>query len=144
MMERTQLLTLAVIAIAGCGTTDPSPVILYPVQVPHEHVVELRPAEKIVVAAPSMPAEAPAPVRPVRADIIVTTARKLDRATELVGVIDAHQPSGGQDAAFAMLRQRAAAMGADAVVGVEFHHGEDKEEAAHLSGIAVRYVGGLR
>jgi hypothetical protein len=30
-------------------------------------------------------------------------------------------------------------MGADAVVGVEFHHGEG-DEPTHLSGMAVRFV----
>jgi hypothetical protein len=35
-------------------------------------------------------------------------------------------------------------MSADAVVGVEFHHGEEKDEPTHLSGLAVRYVDQLR
>jgi hypothetical protein len=31
-------------------------------------------------------------------------------------------------------------MGADAVIGVEFHHGEDEGRPTHLSGMAVRFV----
>ena len=31
-------------------------------------------------------------------------------------------------------------MGADAVIGVEFHHGDEKDESTHLSGLAVRYA----
>jgi hypothetical protein len=31
-------------------------------------------------------------------------------------------------------------MGADAVVGVEFHHGEGEGQPTHLSGLAVRFI----
>lgn len=103
--------------------------------------VEVRPVTKVYVARP----EEGAVVAPSTEDgIVVTTARKLDRPTEVVGVIDEHEPSGRQDAAFALLRRRAAAMGADAVVGVEFHHGEESGEPTHLSGLAVRYTDRLR
>jgi uncharacterized protein YbjQ (UPF0145 family) len=37
-----------------------------------------------------------------------------------------------------MIRERAAQMGADAVIGVQFHHGEGGP--THLSGLAVRFV----
>lgn len=47
---------------------------------------------------------------------------------------------GDQDAALAALRRQALAMGADAVVGVELHHGEGDDESIHLSGLAVRFV----
>jgi uncharacterized protein YbjQ (UPF0145 family) len=47
---------------------------------------------------------------------------------------------GDQDAALAALKRRAASMGADAVVGVEFHHGEGAGEPIHLSGLAVRFL----
>ncbi len=34
-------------------------------------------------------------------------------------------------------------MGADAVVGVEFEHGEGQGEPTHLSGLAVRFLPGV-
>lgn len=72
--------------------------------------------------------------------VLILQGRKLDRPAEVVGIVDAHEPSGRQDAAFAGLQQRAAAMGADAVIGVEFHHGESHGEPIHLSGLAVRFL----
>ncbi len=65
------------------------------------------------------------------------------RPAEVIGVVDAHLKVGDQDAALAALRRRAADMGADAVVGVEFHHGEGAGEPIHLSGLAVRFLAQL-
>jgi uncharacterized protein YbjQ (UPF0145 family) len=47
---------------------------------------------------------------------------------------------GSHDRALDVLRRRAVAMGADAVVGVEFHHGEGEGQPTHLSGLAVRFL----
>ncbi len=47
---------------------------------------------------------------------------------------------GSHDAALDLLRRRAAAMGADAVVGVEFHYGEAEGQPTHLSGLAVHFL----
>jgi uncharacterized protein YbjQ (UPF0145 family) len=47
---------------------------------------------------------------------------------------------GHHAAALADMRRQAAAIGADAVVGVEFHHGHGEDEPTHLSGLAVRFV----
>lgn len=133
---------LAIVAF-GCGNVDPpQPVVLYPA--PYPSPVEVRPETRVVVAEPPPRESEPEREVAVRADILVTTARKLDRPTEVIGVIDEHEPSGRQDAAFALLRRRAAAMGADAVIGVEFHHGEESGEPTHLSGLAVRYLDRLR
>jgi uncharacterized protein YbjQ (UPF0145 family) len=49
-----------------------------------------------------------------------------------------------QDAALLTLRERAALIGADAVLGIEFHHegdgpGANKDIETHLSGLAVRF-----
>lgn len=91
------------------------------------------------VDAPSSPQNAPA----AHGDpnhVLILQSTHLDRPTEVVGVIDAHLPVGDQDAAMASLRKRAAEMGADAVVGVEFHHGEAPGEPTHLSGLAVRFL----
>jgi uncharacterized protein YbjQ (UPF0145 family) len=42
------------------------------------------------------------------------------------------------DRALEVLKRKAAKIGAAAVIGVEFHHGEPGAEPTHLSGIAVR------
>jgi hypothetical protein len=78
------------------------------------------------------------PEEAVRVLVLQTT--KLDRYAEVVGVVDVHEAMGTDQAALAALRRKAAAMGADAVVGVEFHHGEGEGEPTHLSGMAVRFV----
>jgi uncharacterized protein YbjQ (UPF0145 family) len=62
-----------------------------------------------------------------------------DREMEAMGVVDAHEKPGHHDEALQELREQAAALGADAVVGVEFHHGEGGAAVSHLSGMAVRY-----
>jgi hypothetical protein len=72
--------------------------------------------------------------------ILVLEGTHLDRPAEVVGVIDAHMPMGSHDAALDLVRRRAAQMGADAVVGVEFHHGEGEGQPTHLSGLAVRFL----
>lgn len=61
------------------------------------------------------------------------------REMEAISVVDAHEKPGHHDEALQELREAAAAVGADAVVGVEFHHGEGNGEVSHLSGMAVRY-----
>ncbi len=75
--------------------------------------------------------------------ILVLQGTHLDRPAEVVGVVDAHLKVGDQDAALMVLRKRALDMGADAVVGVEFHHGEAPGEPIHLSGLAVRFLATL-
>jgi hypothetical protein len=72
--------------------------------------------------------------------VLVLQSTHLDRPSEVVGVVDAHVPMGSHDKALDVLRRRAASMGADAVVGVEFHHGEGEGEPTHLSGLAVRFL----
>ena len=72
--------------------------------------------------------------------VLVLQSTHLDRPSEVIGVVDAHVPMGSHDAALDVLRRRAAAMGADAVVGVEFHHGEGEGQPTHLSGLAVRFL----
>ena len=72
--------------------------------------------------------------------VLVLQTTKLDRYAEVIGVVDVHEAMGSDQAALQRLREKAAAMGADAVVGVEFHHGEGEGEPTHLSGMAVRFV----
>ncbi len=74
------------------------------------------------------------------ARVLVIEGKHLDRPAEVVGVVDAHEEMGHHDAALDEMRRKAAALGADAVVGVEFHHGEGEGEPTHLSGLAVRFL----
>ena len=62
----------------------------------------------------------------------------LECPSEVMGLVDIHEPVTTQDQALAILRRKAARLGADAVIRVEFHHGEPGEEPTHLSGMAVR------
>jgi hypothetical protein len=72
--------------------------------------------------------------------VLVLETKHLDRPAEVVGVVDAHEEMGKHEAALWALKTKAARLGADAVVGVEFHHGEGQGEPTHLSGLAVRFV----
>jgi uncharacterized protein YbjQ (UPF0145 family) len=68
----------------------------------------------------------------------VVQNESIDCPTEVLGTVDVHEEVKNQAEALAVLRRRAAALGAEAVLGVEFHHGEGGAEATHLSGMAVR------
>jgi uncharacterized protein YbjQ (UPF0145 family) len=82
-------------------------------------------------------------------NMVVLQAQDAGRPTEVIGVIDVHEPTGEHDAALQTLRERAALIGADAVLGIEFHHEGDEHDAkeskeskdieTHLSGLAVRF-----
>jgi hypothetical protein len=78
------------------------------------------------------------------APVLVLQSSHINRLTEVVGVIDVHAEMGGHDAALDMLKLRAAQLGADAVLGVEFHHGHGEDEPTHLSGLAVRFIDQVR
>jgi hypothetical protein len=77
-------------------------------------------------------------------NVLVLQSSHIDRLTEVIGVVDVHSEMGGHDAALDLLKRRAAELGADAVLGVEFHHGHGEEEPTHLSGLAVRFVEQVR
>ncbi len=76
--------------------------------------------------------------------ILVTTEDSCpsDHHCDILDIIDVHTHADSQDKGFDELRARAATMGADAVVGAEFEHGDGKEPS-HLSGIVVRYGQGV-
>jgi uncharacterized protein YbjQ (UPF0145 family) len=130
----------AVVALGACGNED------HPEFHPQSsYSVEQHLSYPTTVfqmgSSPPTPSNAPAERRPARGDpshILVLESTHLDRPAEVVGVVDAHLPVGSHEAALDAVRRRAAEMGADAVVGVEFHHGEPGEEPTHLSGMAVR------
>jgi hypothetical protein len=72
--------------------------------------------------------------------VLVLETHHLEHPAEVVGVIDAHEEMGKHESALWLLKTKAAALGADAVIGVEFHHGEGEGEPTHLSGLAVRFI----
>ena len=119
---------LAAIALGGCAE-EPTTVIAYPAPAHYE--------TRVYTADPPMVAADESVRR-----ILILQTRKLDRPAEVLGVVDAHGESGSEEMALDALRRKAAAIGADAVVGVEFHHAESKGEPLHLSGLAVRYISG--
>lgn len=63
---------------------------------------------------------------------------ELGCPSEVLGLVDIHEPVDTVDRALEILKRKAANLGAEAVIGVEFHHGEPGEEPTHLSGMAVR------
>ncbi len=127
---RTCALALAFVSSVGCAESEGPPPVIVTSPVAYE--------THILAGSSGAPAVRIDPERSGR--VLILQGRKLERPAEVVGVVDAHESSGRQDAALQQLRVRAAALGADAVVGVEFHHGEAHGEPIHLSGLAVRYL----
>jgi hypothetical protein len=134
-MLRWALLVIGVFLVTGCAEEPQAPALIaYPV------TYEIR-AQVAPAPAPDHHESESAAVDPSRARrVLLLQGRKLDRPAEVVGVVDAHEPSGREDVAFQRLQERAAALGADAVVGIDFHHGEGRGEPLHLSGLAVRFL----
>jgi hypothetical protein len=82
----------------------------------------------------------PVPAMTPRArQVQVLVDKRVPRPTEVIGVFDLHSQADSEDKGFDELRARAAAIGADAVIGAEFEHG-DGNEPSHLSGMAVRFL----
>ncbi len=104
----------------------------YPAQPPTNNSAVTVDQSSVALASPHR--EAPAP------DVLILQSTHLDRPSEVVGIVDVHEEMGHHEAALDALRRKAAAMGADAVVGVEFHHSDSHGEPTHLSGLAVRFV----
>ncbi len=83
----------------------------------------------------------PAPSRhlsPAASRVMVTPQDNLGRKLDVLAVLDFHTRADSEDKGFDELREKAAALGADAVVGAQFEHGEGSEPS-HLSGMAVKY-----
>ncbi len=131
------LLLLGLVLVAGCAEESQAPALIaYPVPYPATYEVRTQ-------AAPEHhehESDGAAVDLSRSRRVLLLQGRKLDRPAEVVGVVDAHEPSGREDAAFQRLQQSAAALGADAVVGIDFHHGEGPGEPLHLSGLAVRFL----
>lgn len=71
------------------------------------------------------------------AKVRVLSDERLSCASQVLGIVDVHEPVENDEAALDILRRRAAALGAEAITGVEFRHG-DGHERTHMSGTAVR------
>jgi uncharacterized protein YbjQ (UPF0145 family) len=132
------IVSLASIALcAGCAaeqsrSADYPPVTRAPAEASESKSAEDDEVaeEKALMADPKLVAAA--------SKVRVIQNNQLDCPSEVMGLVDIHQPVKTQDQALEVLKRKAAKLGADAVMGVEFHHGEPGEEPTHLSGMAVR------
>ncbi|MGZ3417469.1 MAG: hypothetical protein ACXVEE_06355 [Polyangiales bacterium] len=75
----------------------------------------------------------------VAQNIPVYPSKSLGRPCEIIAIFDFHTDADSEDKGFDLLRERARAIGADAVIGAEFEHGENGGPS-HLSGMAVRLI----
>jgi uncharacterized protein YbjQ (UPF0145 family) len=131
---RIELALLVSILVIGCGAESLDGRLVTP------NGVSSRPPRDAVIMTGGKVAGAAAMQQTDASNVVVLQTTKLDRYAEVVGVVDVHEPMGDEQAALQRLREKAAEMGADAVVGVEFHHGEGEGEPTHLSGMAVRFI----
>jgi len=120
-MRRVELASLLV-PLVGCMIGEET-------APPRVAPLAVAPIMEVAAAAPSANAEIP-----------LLQVHHMDRPTEVIAIFDIHAEMGHENDALAELRARAAAVGAQAVLGVEFHHGEGGNEPTHLSGIAVRFI----
>ena len=58
---------------------------------------------------------------------------------DVLGELDVPEPMGGEEEALHALRARAAALHADLIIHIAYHHGEAPGQATHLTGTAIRY-----
>jgi uncharacterized protein YbjQ (UPF0145 family) len=72
------------------------------------------------------------------ANVQVLENSTLGCPAEALGPVDVHKKMETTPQALEGLKRRAAALGADAIINVEFEHGEGGKEPTHLSGLAVR------
>jgi hypothetical protein len=139
-----------VVSLAACAA--PPPAVSPAVFVSSNTNVAIDPSPDPMAPPPPPPApppppmaapawrSAPAPVAaPAWRRVQVLVDKRIPRPTEVLTVFDFHTDATSEDKGFDELRARAAAIGADAVIGAEFEHGEG-DEPSHLSGMAVRFL----
>ena len=68
---------------------------------------------------------------------ITVVEGKSKHSTELIAFVDVKEDKSHKERALEALRAKAATLGADAIVGIEYHEG--KGEPGHYSGAAVKY-----
>ena len=128
---RWPILVVVLCLPAGCGGVEsPEPRFPPPPSESASSDGDEAAQERALVNDPSVIAAA-AHVRVIQND-------QLGCPSEVLGLVDIHEPVATVDRALDVLKRKAAKLGADAVIGVEFHHGEPGEEPTHLSGMAVR------
>jgi uncharacterized protein YbjQ (UPF0145 family) len=128
------LALLVSIFAVGCGAASPDAEPVTPAGISSRV-----PGDAVIMASGKV-AGAAAMQQTDASNVLVLQTTKLVRYAEVVGVVDVHEGMGDEQAGLQKLREKAAALGADAVIGVEFHHGEGEGEPTHLSGMAVRFV----
>ena len=79
------------------------------------------------------------PLSPEVARIQILVDKHSSRSAEMIAVFDFHTDATSADKGFDQLRLAASRVGADAVIGAEFEHG-DEGAKSHLSGTAVRFL----
>jgi hypothetical protein len=121
-MHRSTVVAAA-LALSGCAGLHP--------QSP-----EFPPGEALSTAPSSTEGDEAAEERAIVNDPNVISAAKnvrvvqndhLDCPSEVLGLVDIHEPVDSVDRALEILKRKAAKIGAEAVIGVEFHHGEPGE-----------------
>jgi uncharacterized protein YbjQ (UPF0145 family) len=132
---RLTICTLFLVALSGCEASGAFP---EPAHFPEGHAGGTHSHDEDEPLESLDPA-----VRAASSRVLVLESQTVNQPTEVVGLIDVHEESGHHSEALERLRIKGAALGADAVLGVEFHHGDDGEPA-HLSGTAVRFRDLLR
>jgi hypothetical protein len=141
-MNSRVLVLAAIVSAAGCANEyhpEYHPQSSYSVEQSVSYPTTVFQTNGSPPAASNAPETAPI-ARGDASRVLVLQSAHLDRPAEVVGVVDAHVPMGSHEAALDVVRRRAAELGADAVVGVEFHHGEGDGQPTHLSGLAVRFL----
>jgi hypothetical protein len=130
-----------VVSLAACGVNPPPPANPTNVYVSSEaHVSSPTPVDiSDITDIPCADCSPALPMTPRARTVAVYPAKRIPRPSEVVGVLDFHSAATNENKGFDELRARAAALGADAVIGAEFEHGEGNEPS-HLSGMAVRFL----
>jgi uncharacterized protein YbjQ (UPF0145 family) len=124
--------TLAVVTLAVAACTPPAR-IEHPGESSDERQEDSEHHDHAERAAPPPSAALLAKAQRVR----VLPNAEAGCVTEVIGLVDVHERAATSAQALEELRVKAATLGADAVVGVEFEHADGKA-ATHLSGMAVR------
>jgi len=136
----------ALLACAGCASEyhpEYHPVSSYTVNqsVSYPTIYEVGAGAPQVESPPPVVSTPPDP-RPAvdPSHVLVIESARLERPGEVICVVDVADATGTRDSGLALLKQRAAEMGADAVVSVEFHRGASEGQPAHVSGLAGRFL----
>jgi hypothetical protein len=98
------------------------------------------PPPRLYPIGPVEMAFAPPATLPTTTCVPLLQADHIERPVEVIAIFDVPAPIGHEDDAFAELRACAAAVGAHAVLDVQFRRDEDGDQPTYLSGVAVRFI----